>query len=159
MILVFLFWCLYRDWFCGLTWQKVYIWQEFWNMRWLTTEFDCPEVTLCSWQDSKIQLLINLLLKRLRLQISTGMEVDDESCYSRTPWWETTLLTSHPDERPPWWQTIWWKTTLLTSHPDDRPSDKRPPYWQATLMTDHLTKDHPDDRPSDQRPPWWQTIW
>ena len=147
MILVFLFWCLCRDWFCGWTWQKVYMWQEFWNMHWLTTEFDCPEVTLCSWQDSKIQLLINLLLKRLRRLVQVWK-------------WTMKVVTAEPpDERPPYWQATLMTDHLMKDHPDDRWADKRPPYWQATLMTDHLTKDHPDDRPSDQRPPWWQTIW
>ena len=50
--------CLHRDWFCGLTWWKVYIdIEEFWNAHLLVTEFDCPEVTLCDWQDIKSQLL------------------------------------------------------------------------------------------------------
>ena len=33
--------------------------RKFWNMTLLTAEFDCPEVTLCSWQDVKIQSLAN----------------------------------------------------------------------------------------------------
>ena len=38
--------CLCRDWFCGLTWESLYMWEEFWNVPVLLTEFDCPEVTL-----------------------------------------------------------------------------------------------------------------
>ena len=40
-----------------LTWKRAYIWEEFWNVHLRMTEFDCPEVTLPSWQDVKIQLL------------------------------------------------------------------------------------------------------
>ena len=47
--------CIWID-LVDLTWQRVYIWKEFWNVRLLMTEFDCPEVT--GWQDDKIQLLI-----------------------------------------------------------------------------------------------------
>ena len=46
----------YRDWFSGLMWEKVYKWEEFLYMNLLMTEFECPEVTLCGWQDVKIQL-------------------------------------------------------------------------------------------------------
>ena len=38
----------------GLTWE------EFWNVHLLMMEFDCPKVTLCGWQDIKIQWLTNL---------------------------------------------------------------------------------------------------
>ena len=34
-------------------------WEELWNVHLIMTEFHCPEVTLCGWQDFKIQLLIN----------------------------------------------------------------------------------------------------
>ena len=47
--------CLCRDLFCGLTWENIY--EMFLSVHLLMTEFDCPEVTLCSWQDVKIQLL------------------------------------------------------------------------------------------------------
>ena len=35
---------------------------------------------------------------------------------------QKVLMTGHPNDRPPWWQTIcvrdhWWKTTLMTYHP------------------------------------------
>ena len=46
-----------KIWFCGLTWEKVYWWEEFWNASLLVTEFDRPGVTLCGWHDIKIQLL------------------------------------------------------------------------------------------------------
>ena len=49
--------CLLRDWVCGLTWEKVYIWEEFRNVHLLMTLFDCPEVTLSDWRGDKIQLL------------------------------------------------------------------------------------------------------
>ena len=40
--------------------EKRYTCEKFWNVKLLMTELDCPEVTLCGWQDVKIQLLINL---------------------------------------------------------------------------------------------------
>ena len=51
------FLCLHKDWFYRLTWQKIYMWDVFWNVHLLMTEFDSPEETLCGWQDVKIQLL------------------------------------------------------------------------------------------------------
>ena len=51
--------CLCRDWFCGLTWERVCIWEVLDCVCLLMTEFDCPEVTVCSWQDVKIQWLTN----------------------------------------------------------------------------------------------------
>ena len=39
----------------------IYMWEEFRNVYLLWSEFDCPEVTLCGWQDIKIQLLLLLL--------------------------------------------------------------------------------------------------
>ena len=62
---VCLVWFVLRDWFCGLTWERVYIWEEFWNVNLLMTEIDCPEVTQCGWQGIKIQLLSNLLKSAL----------------------------------------------------------------------------------------------
>ena len=70
------------------------------------------------------------------------------------PWWKTTPLKCHPDERPPCWNATpmkdhpdemppWWKTTLLKCHPDERPL-----CWNATLMKDH----------SVEMPPWWKTT-
>ena len=53
--------CLHGDWLCGLTWGKFYVWEEIWNVNLLMTEFDCPEVILCGWQDVKIQLLTHSL--------------------------------------------------------------------------------------------------
>ena len=56
--------CLRIDWFCRLTWLRVdiYIWKKSLEMCiCLWPEFDCPEVTLCVWQDIKIQLLLLLL--------------------------------------------------------------------------------------------------
>ena len=53
--------CLRSDWFCGLAWQRVdnYICEKSLEMCiCLWPEFDCPEVTLCGWQDIKIQLLL-----------------------------------------------------------------------------------------------------
>ena len=38
--------------------RKGYLWEEFRNVCLLTMEFDFPEVTLCSWQDIKIQWLL-----------------------------------------------------------------------------------------------------
>ena len=53
--------CLWSDWFCRLTWQRVYIQKRSFQMCiCLSAEFDCPEVTLCGWQDIMIQ--INFLL-------------------------------------------------------------------------------------------------
>ena len=43
------------DWF-----DMRYIWEEFWNVHLFTTKFGCPEVTLCGWQDIKIQSLTNV---------------------------------------------------------------------------------------------------
>ena len=47
--------------FLDLTWGRVYLW-DCWNVHLLMTEFDCPEVTMCSvcWQDIKIWLLSNV---------------------------------------------------------------------------------------------------
>ena len=54
-----LFFCFCKDWFCGLTW-KIYIYiAEVLNCASaFMTESDCPEVTLCGWQDIKIQFLL-----------------------------------------------------------------------------------------------------
>ena len=38
--------------------------QEFWNGHLFMMEFDCPEVTLCDWQDINIQLIIMEICKR-----------------------------------------------------------------------------------------------
>ena len=40
--------------------QKRFIYEEFWDVNLLMTltEFDCPAVTLCGWQDIKIQLTL-----------------------------------------------------------------------------------------------------
>ena len=46
--------CLCRDWFCGLSWKITCVWEECWNVHFYTTKFDCPEVTMCTWQDIKI---------------------------------------------------------------------------------------------------------
>ena len=46
-----------KIWFCGLTWEKAY--ERSFGMRVLVTEFDRLGVTLCGWQDIKIQLLTN----------------------------------------------------------------------------------------------------
>ena len=57
--------CLWSDWFCRLTWQRVdvIICEKSLEMCiFLWRVFDCPEVTLCSWQDIKIQSLLLLLL-------------------------------------------------------------------------------------------------
>ena len=57
--------CLWSDWFCRSTWQRVdvIICEKSLEMCiCLWPEFDCPEVTLCSWQDIKIQSLLLLLL-------------------------------------------------------------------------------------------------
>ena len=35
----------------------IYIYERFWSVYLLMMEFDCPEVTLCGWQDVKLQLL------------------------------------------------------------------------------------------------------
>ena len=53
--------CLRSDWFCRLSWQRVdiYTCEESLEMCiCLWPEFDCPEVTLCGWQDNKTQLLL-----------------------------------------------------------------------------------------------------
>ena len=53
--------CLWNDWFGRLTWQRVeiYICEKSLEMCiCLWPELDCPEVTLCGWQDIKIQLLL-----------------------------------------------------------------------------------------------------
>ena len=102
----------------------------------------------------------------------------------RPPWWKTTLVRGHPNERPP----PWW------DHPDEWvPWWKRPPRWNTTLMRKTpllrtlqfhvitnillcswplwwktlLMKDHSDDWPHswkttwmrdhpNERPPWWE---
>ena len=46
--------CLCRDWFCGLSWKITCVWEECWNVHFYTTKFDCPEVTICTWQGIKI---------------------------------------------------------------------------------------------------------
>ena len=56
----------------------------------------------------------------------------------RPPWWKTTLMRNHPDERRPWWET-----TLVKNH-----LDKRPP-WSETI----LVRDHPEERT-----PWKETT-
>ena len=49
--------CLWSDWFCGLT-RHIYIYEKSFDMCiCLWPEFDCPGVTLCGWQEIKIQLL------------------------------------------------------------------------------------------------------
>ena len=57
-ILYLIFMCVT---FLDLTWGRVYLW-DCWNVHLLMTEFDCPEVTMCSvcWQDIKIWLLSNV---------------------------------------------------------------------------------------------------
>ena len=97
-----------------------------------------------------------------------------KKCLQWNPWWETTLMTDHPDERLSWWETTLmrdhtderphlWQTTLIRDHPDERLS-----WWKTTLMRDHpdettQMRDHPDetvllkDHP-DERPPWWETT-
>ena len=55
--------CLQSDWFCRLTWLRVDICEKsLETCTCLWPEFDCPEVTLCGWQDIKIQLLLLLVL-------------------------------------------------------------------------------------------------
>ena len=44
----------------------IYMWEEFRNVFCLWPEFHCPEVTLCGWQDIKIQLLLLLLVCKWR---------------------------------------------------------------------------------------------
>ena len=34
--------------------KRVYEKEEFWNVHSLMTESDCPEMSLCGWQDVKI---------------------------------------------------------------------------------------------------------
>ena len=43
------------DWFCRFDFRKGL--NMFWNVHLLMIEFDCPGVTLCSWQGIQIQLL------------------------------------------------------------------------------------------------------
>ena len=50
--------CLWSDWYCGVTWQSEKSLEMF---ICLWPQFDCPEVTMCGWQDIKIQLLLLLL--------------------------------------------------------------------------------------------------
>ena len=52
--------CLYTYIYVGIDFVDLTVkgkgfifWEEFWNVRLLMTEFDCPEVTLCSWRDVK----------------------------------------------------------------------------------------------------------
>ena len=47
--LFYISWHMTRLWF--------YICEEFWNVYLLITEFDCPDMTMCIWQDIKIELL------------------------------------------------------------------------------------------------------
>ena len=49
--------CLCTDWCYGLTWERGHIYERFWSVCLIMMEFDCPEVTLCGWQDVKLQLL------------------------------------------------------------------------------------------------------
>ena len=53
--------CLRNDCFCGLTWQTVYVYEKSFGVCicLYPYELDCLEVTLCGWQDIKIQLLTN----------------------------------------------------------------------------------------------------
>ena len=48
--------CLWRDWFCRLTWQKGdnVCEKNLETYIRLRPECDCPEVTLCGWQDIKM---------------------------------------------------------------------------------------------------------
>ena len=72
----------------------------------------------------------------------------------RAPWWKTTLVTEHLDEKTtlvrenlyektPWWHSTWWKTTLVTKHPDEKNilatehPDEKPPWLQSTLTIEH----------------------
>ena len=65
--------CLWSDWFCRLTWQGWYICEKSLEMCiCLWPEFDCPDVTLCGWQDIKIQLLLLLLLFFFFLLLSSS---------------------------------------------------------------------------------------
>ena len=58
LCLMFVYVCFaLHVWFCRLTRERVYIWEVFWTVHLLMTEFDCSEVTLCGWHDVKIQLL------------------------------------------------------------------------------------------------------
>ena len=46
--------CLRSDWFCGLTCHSVYICENSFEMYiCLWPEFDCPDVSLCGWQEIK----------------------------------------------------------------------------------------------------------
>lgn len=45
--------------FIGLTWEMMYIWEEF--LKWAFNSLCHPEVVLCEWQNVKIQLLTNSL--------------------------------------------------------------------------------------------------
>ena len=103
----------------------------------------------------------------------------------RPPWWETTLIKDHSDERPPWWKTSlmrdcpyerppWWETTLLKDHPDERRPwwkisvirghpDEGLPWWKSARLKDYSSARPPwwettlmRDHP-DERPPWWET--
>ena len=51
--------------FCICVWtdfvERVYIWEDLWNVHLCMTESEHPEVTLCGWQDIQIQLLANRL--------------------------------------------------------------------------------------------------
>ena len=48
--------CVQID-FVDLTWERVCIQKEFWNVHLLMTEFDHPKVTLGGCQDLKLLLL------------------------------------------------------------------------------------------------------
>ena len=41
---------------------RLYTWKEFWNMQLFMMEFYYSEVTLCGWQDVRIQLLPRFVL-------------------------------------------------------------------------------------------------
>ena len=74
-------------------------------------QFHCPEVTLCGWQDVKIQLLTDL---------RTDNWCDKEWCVDRwLVWWQMPDVVTYAwcDDRWLSWQmTIWGTTNVTRSH-------------------------------------------
>ena len=62
----------------------------------LWPEFDCPEVTLCGWQDIKIQLLLLLHSLLIYQQGRASTRLVWGACsYCSSRWWCSTSLGSH----------------------------------------------------------------
>ena len=97
------------------------LWDEFWNVHLLMAEFDCPEVTLCGWQDVKIQWLTQCLvpfqfltqatqdeIQRIRSSTLSKKKARDQAVTEKTA--DSKVL---PHEDVPGWQ-VWPQRTAGT---------------------------------------------